>query len=398
MSTPRNLALLLFCGSLVLALAMGVRFTAGLFLQPMTQAHGWGRETFSFAVALQNIVWGVASPLAGAIADRWGPGRTLAGGAGAYALGLILMAHAGNPLALDLSTGLLIGIGLAGTSYAVVMGIIGRHTPPEKRSMALGIVGAGGSFGQFAVLPAGQALIGQFGWQSALLVLAVAVALIVPLAATLADRRDSGAAQGGHSVTTALATAARNRSFHLLFWSYFVCGFQTAFILLHMPAFVVDAGFSANVGMAAVALIGLFNIFGTLLFGWCGGRWEFKQLLTVIYGARAMVILPLLWLPLSELGIYAFAAAMGLLWLATVPLTNALVGKVFGLRHMSMLSGLVFLGHQIGSFVGAWAGGAIFDRSGNYQPAWLIAIALSLIAALLCRPIDERPLLREATA
>jgi predicted MFS family arabinose efflux permease len=229
-------------------------------------------------------------------------------------------------------------------------------------------------------------------------VLAVAVALIVPLAATLADRCDSGAAQGGHSVTTALATAARNRSFHLLFWSYFVCGFQTAFILLHMPAFVVDAGFSANVGMAAVALIGLFNIFGTLLFGWCGGRWEFKQLLTVIYGARAMVILPLLWLPLSELGIYAFAAAMGLLWLATVPLTNALVGKVFGLRHMSMLSGLVFLGHQIGSFVGAWAGGAIFDRSGNYQPAWLIAIALSLIAALLCRPIDERPLLREATA
>ena len=396
-SSARTTFALLFCGSLVLALAMGVRFTAGIFLQPMTLTNGWGREVFSFAIALQNIVWGLASPVAGAIADRYGPGRTLAGGAMAYVAGLLLMSHADTPLALDLSTGLLIGIGMAGTSYAVVMGVVSRHTAPEKRSMALGIVGAGGSFGQFAVLPAGQAMIGSLGWQTALLGLAAGVALIVPLAATLAERGGGRSPQGGHSIAAALKSAGRSRSFHLLFWSYFVCGFQTAFILLHMPAFVVDAGFSANVGMAAVALIGLFNIFGTLLFGWCGGRWRFKQLLTVIYGVRALVILPLLLFPLSEAGVYLFAAAMGLLWLATVPLTNALVGKVFGLRHMSMLSGLVFLGHQLGSFLGAWAGGAIFDRTGSYSLAWTMAVGLSLAAALLCLPIEEKPQLRVAT-
>ena len=394
----RSLAFLLVCGSLVLALAMGVRFTAGIFLQPMTLANGWGREIFSLAVAVQNIVWGLASPIAGAIADRYGPGRTLAGGALAYCAGLVLMAHAATPLALDVSTGLLIGIGMAGTSYAVVMGVIGRHASPEKRSMALGIVGAGGSFGQFAVLPAGQALIGHYGWQTALLVLAGGVALIVPLAATLAERGPRKTAAGNASLAQALGSAARDKSFHLLFWSYFVCGFQTAFILLHMPAFVVDAGFSANVGMAAVALIGLFNIFGTLIFGWCGGRWRFKHLLAAIYAARVVAILPLLLFPPSEAGIYLFAAAMGLLWLATVPLTNALVGKVFGLRHMSMLSGLVFLGHQLGSFLGAWAGGAIFDRTGSYALAWAIAVALSVAAALLCRPIVEAPQPRSAAA
>ncbi|WP_374278130.1 MFS transporter [Azonexus sp.] len=388
---------ILIAGCVILTLSMGVRHTAGLFLQPMTVDHGWSRETFSFAIALQNLVWGLASPFAGALADRYGAGRTVAAAAVLYAIGLGLMAYADAPLAFDLSAGVLIGLGLSGTTFAVIMGVIGRHTTPERRSLALGIASAGGSFGQFAVLPVGQMMITAYGWQSALLLLACGVGLIAPLANALADGHRPSAGVG-QSVGQALREAGGQRSFHYLFWGYFVCGFQTAFIMLHLPAFLVDAGLSANVGMTAVALIGLFNILGSFLFGWGGGCYSKKNLLVLIYAARAVAILVFMLIPLSTASAWLFAAAMGILWLGTVPLTNGLVAQIFGLRYMSMLTGVVFLGHQLGSFLGAWLGGRIFDETGSYSLAWGIAIGLSVLAALCSAPIDERPLARAGGA
>jgi predicted MFS family arabinose efflux permease len=396
-STPsqwRTPLIIMIAGCVILTLSMGVRHTAGLFLQPMTMDHGWSRETFSFAIALQNLVWGLASPFAGALADRHGAGRTVLGAAVLYVIGLVLMSQAASPLAFDLSAGVLIGLGLSGTTFAVIMGVIGRHTSPEKRSLALGIASAGGSFGQFAVLPIGQALISAYGWQSALVLLAAGVGLIAPLAYALADGHKP-AANHGQSIAQALREASGQRSFHYLFWGYFVCGFQTAFIMLHLPSFLVDGGLTANVGMTAVALIGLFNIFGCFFFGWAGGRGSKKNLLVLIYAVRAVVILVFMLIPLSTASAWLFAAAMGLLWLGTVPLTNGLVAQIFGLRYMSMLTGIVFLGHQLGSFLGAWLGGRIFDETGSYGMAWTIAIVLSVLAALCSWPINERPLVRQ---
>lgn len=391
----RTPVLILIAGCVILTLAMGVRHTAGLFLQPMTLSHGWSRETFSFAIAIQNLVWGLASPFAGALADRHGAGRTVLGAAVLYVLGLVLMAQSTSALTFDLSAGVLVGLGLSGTTFAVIMGVIGRHTTPERRSLALGIASAGGSFGQFAVLPIGQALINAYGWQSALVLLACGVGLIAPLAYAMADGHKP-AAGSGQSVGEALREAGLHKSFHYLFWGYFVCGFQTAFIMLHLPSYLVDGGLSANVGMTAVALIGLFNIFGSFLFGWAGGRGSKKDLLVVIYATRAVAILIFMLLPLSTANAWVFAAVMGVLWLGTVPLTNGLVAQIFGLRYMSMLTGIVFLGHQLGSFLGAWLGGRIFDETGSYQLAWVISIVLSVLAALCSWPVDERPLVRQA--
>lgn len=396
-STWRTPLLILVIGGIILTLSMGVRHTAGLFLQPMTADHGWSRETFSFAIAVQNLIWGLASPFAGALADRHGAGRTVFGATVLYIAGLVLMSQASSPLAFDLSAGVLVGLGLSGTTFAVIMGVIGRHTTPERRSLALGIAGAGGSFGQFAVLPVGQMLITAYGWQIALLLLACGVGLIAPLAYALADGHKP-AAGGGQSVLEALREAGGQRSFHYLFWGYFVCGFQTAFIMLHLPSYLVDSGFSANVGMTAVALIGLFNIAGSFFFGWGGGRYSKKNLLVAIYALRAVAILVFLLFPLSVLNAWVFAAAMGLLWLGTVPLTNGLVAQIFGLRYMSMLTGLVFLGHQLGSFLGAWLGGRIFDETGSYMLAWLISIGLSVLAAACSWPINEKPLVRQGVA
>lgn len=401
MSTPqstwRTPLVILVVGCLILTLSMGVRHTAGLFLQPMTADHGWSRETFSFAIAIQNLVWGLASPFAGALADRHGAGRTVLGAAVLYAVGLVLMSQAASPLSFDLSAGVLIGLGLSGTTFAVIMGVIGRHTTPAKRSLALGIASAGGSFGQFAVLPVGQMLISTYGWQSALILLACGVGLIAPLAYAMADGHKVVVGTG-QSVVEALREAGGERSFHYLFWSFFVCGFQTAFIMLHLPSFLVDAGLTANVGMTAVALIGLFNIFGSFIFGWGGGRYSKKNLLVAIYALRAVAILIFMLFPLSTATAWIFAAAMGLLWLGTVPLTNGLVAQIFGLRYMSMLTGVVFLGHQLGSFLGAWLGGRIFDETGSYLLAWGVSIGLSILAAICSWPINEKPLLRPAGA
>lgn len=379
-------------GALILTLSMGVRHSGGLFLQPMTVDQGWSRELFSFAIALQNLIWGLFQPFAGAFADRFGAGRTLVGGSLLYVLGLVIMAHADTAFGLNVGAGLLVGMGLAGTTFSVVLGVVGRMAPPEKRSLALGIASAGGSFGQFAVLPVGQGLIVSVGWQDALLWLAAVIALIVPLAIAVTGR--GGTHHGSQSMGEALHEAMRTKSFHYLFWSFFVCGFQTAFIMLHLPAFVVDSGLSANVGMTAVALIGLFNVAGSFLSGWLGGLYSKKRLLAAIYGLRVVAILLILLFPLSTTTLYLFAATMGLLWLGTVPLTNGLVAHIFGLKFVGTLYGIVFLGHQIGGFLGAWLGGRIFDLSGSYDEAWWLAIGLSVVAALISMPIREQALAR----
>lgn len=385
----------LVCAALILMLAMGVRQTMGLFMPQMTVANGWSRADFAFAIALQNILWGVFVPFAGVIADRFGAGRVLVVSAIAYVLGLILMAMSPTPLALDFSAGLLIGLALSGTTFGVVMGVVSKVVPAERRSVALGIAGAGGSFGQFAMVPYGATLITGLGWYTALLVLAATAALIVPLAAGLAGRiaQAHGTPQ---TANEAFNEAFGQRTFHFLFWSYFVCGVHTAFMALHLPSYVQDAGLSPAVGMAALALIGLGNVFGSYGAGWLGGRASKKWILTWIYGLRSALILALMLLPKTPATIYAFAFCMGLLWLSTVPLTNALVAQIFGLKHVSMLSGVVFFGHQIGSFMGAWLGGVIFTRQGSYDSAWWISLALGVFAAIICAPINERPLARPA--
>ncbi|MEO7744027.1 MAG: MFS transporter [Usitatibacter sp.] len=383
----------LICGALILMLAMGVRQTMGLFMPQMTVANGWSRDEFALAIATQNILWGIFVPFAGVIADRCGAGRVIAFGGVSYVLGLVLMAFSTTPMHLETSAGLLIGLALSGTTFGVIMGVVQKVVPPAKRSIALGIVGAGGSFGQFAMVPYGGTLIAGLGWYTALFVLAATAALIIPLAAGLSGKML--AAQGPQQTAReAVAEAIRMPTFHLLFWSYFVCGVHTAFMALHLPSYVQDTGQPLMVGMTALALIGFGNIFGSYAAGWLGGRGSKKWLLTWIYGLRSVLILALLLLPKTPLVLYAFGFCMGLLWLSTVPLTNGLVGQIFGLRHVSMLSGTVFLGHQLGSFCGAWLGGVIYTRSGSYDLAWWIAMALGIFAAILTAPIDEKPIAR----
>jgi MFS family permease len=389
----------LICGALTLTLAMGVRQTMGLLLPPMTLAHGWTRDEFAFAIALQNLLWGAFVPFAGAIADRFGAARVLIASASTYVLGLVMMALSTTPLAFDFSAGLLIGLALSGTTFGVVMGVVAKMVSPERRSVALGIVGAGGSFGQFAMVPYGQALISGLGWFNALLVLACTAFLIIPLSAGLAGKVvERGNATAQQSATHAFGEAVGQRSFHFLFWSYFVCGAHTAFIALHLPSYVQDAGMSPAVGMTALALIGFGNIFGSFGAGWLGGRVSKKWLLTWIYGLRSVVITLLLIAPKVPATLYLFAACMGVLWLSTVPLTQGLVAQIFGTRHVSMLTGAVFFGHQIGGFLGAWVGGLIFTRLGSYDLAWWISIGLGVFAAIICAPINERPLARPAPA
>src|SRR3954468_13160142 len=391
----RTPAGILVCGGLILMLALGTRQSFGLFLRPMTIDLGCGREVFSFAIALQNLVWGLGMPLAGAIADRYGAGRVLALGGLAYGLGLIAMAHSATPLELDVTAGLLIGVGLACTGFGVVLGVVARAFPPEKRSFAVGLTGACGSIGQFVMLPGGQGLISGFGWVNALLVLGALAFLIIPLGAALAGRNPA-AHESEQSIGEALAEAMRHRGFWLLTGSFFVCGFQTIFVMTHLPAYAVDRGLTATQGMTALATIGFFNIVGSTVAGALGGRYSKKWILTWLYAVRAVAIAIYLVTPMSVEATYLFAAVLGLTWLATVPLTNSLVAQIFGVKFLSTLFSVAFLGHQLGAFIGAWAGGAIFDATGSYQIVWLASIALSVIAAALCMPIDERTVIRPA--
>jgi len=391
----RTPAVVLLCGGIIVTLAMGTRASFGLFLKPMTMDLGWSRETFAFAMALQNLVLGAAAPFVGIIADRKGAGRVLMGGAVLYAMGLILMAMSTQGWHLYLSTGLIIGIAQSCAAYSVVFGVLGRTFPPERRSMVLGIAAAAGSFGQFAMLPYAQTLITHFGWYSALLVLAVTSGLIVPFATALVERRRSHAMHAhAQSGAEALREAFAHKGFLLLTAGYFVCGFQLAFMTVHFPAYITDRGFSANVGMSALALIGLFNIFGSYGAGALGQRYPKKYLLSLIYFARALVIAVFLALPVTELSIYVFSATLGLLWLATVPLTSGLIGHVFGVAYMSTLTGIAFFSHQVGSFIGVWLGGYLYDHTGSYNLLWMCSVGLGIFAGLVNLPIDERAIRR----
>ena len=390
----RTPVLVLVCGAIILTLGLGIRASFGLFLQPMSTDLGWGRSHFSFAMALSNLIWGLAQPVFGAWADRKGAGRVVAVSGILFAGGLALMAFSTTPLMLDVSAGLMVGLGLSGVSFGVILGVVARAFPPERRSLALGIASSGGSFGQFLMLPFGQLLISTLGWQTALLVLAGTIMATVPLAAAMVEGRRAVATGAQQSLGQALGEAAAHSSFWYLTAGFFVCGFQVAFISVHLPAYLLDVRMTPAVGATALALIGLFNIAGSFFAGYLGGRFSKKYLLSAIYLFRAVIIALFLVLPVSPVTVYLFAAGIGFLWLGTVPLTNGLVAQIFGVRFVSMLFGIVFLSHQIGSFVGVWLGGYLFDATGSYHLVWIGSIALGVIAAILNLPIDERPLAR----
>ncbi|MFB4370498.1 MULTISPECIES: MFS transporter [unclassified Pseudomonas] len=379
--------------SLILALSLGIRHGFGLFLSPMSAEFGWGRGVFAFAIALQNLIWGIAQPFTGALADRFGAQRAIIVGGVLYAAGLVLMGLADSPLSLSLSAGLLIGIGLSGTSFSVILGVVGRAVPVEKRSMAMGVAAAAGSFGQFAMLPGTLGLIGWLGWSAALIALGMMVALIVPLALMVRDRPQ--VSQGPQqTLGEALREACSHSGFWLLALGFFVCGFQVVFIGVHLPAYLVDQHLPAIVGTTVLALVGLFNVFGTYIAGWLGGRRSKPRLLSALYLARGVVITLFISVPLSVWTAYAFGIAMGLLWLSTVPLTNGTVATLFGVRNLSMLGGIVFLFHQLGSFMGGWLGGYLYDHTGSYDLVWQISILLSVLAAALNWPVREQPVAR----
>jgi len=397
MKNWRTPGVVLLCGGIILTLAMGTRQGFGLFLQPMTLDHGWSRETFAFALALQNLIWGMSQPFFGMIADRKGAGRVLVTGAALYATGLVLMAMSNTGLQFSLATGLFIGLAQGCTTFSIIFGVVSRIFPPERRSIALGLCSAAGSFGQFAMLPYTGSLISHFGWFNTLLTLSVSAALIAPLASALVEKPGKGA---GAAVTQSIGEAVReafgHKSFLLLTAGYFVCGFQLAFITVHFPSYLVDRGLSANVGMMALALVGLFNIFGSFASGALGAKYTKKYLLSTIYFTRSIVIALFVFSPVSEGSVYLFSAAIGLLWLSTVPLTNGVIGGIFGVAYMSTLSGFVFMSHQLGSFIGVWLGGYLFDHTGSYQVVWTISIALGFFAALVNLPIQERAIVRAA--
>lgn len=394
----RTPTVVLVCGGLILMLSLGIRHGFGLFLQPMSADLHWGRETFSLALAVQNLVWGVTLPFAGLLADKYGAHRMVLGGTALYVLGLVLMAHAATPLMMVLTSGVLIGAGLSGVTFSVVQGVLGRTFPPEKRSMALGISAAAGSFGQFALLPLTQTMLSHIGWYGALLCLAAIALLMAPLAAALVERRESHSHLHRQSAGEAVREALGHRGYVLLTIGFFVCGFQVVFIGVHLPAYLADHGFAAHVGVTALALIGLFNIVGTYSAGWLGSRMPMRYILSAIYFARTVVILLFILLPLTATTVYAFSIALGLLWLSTVPPTNGIVAQVFGVRYMAMLSGITFFSHQMGSFLGAWLGGKLYDTTGSYDVVWWLSIGLGIVAGLLNLPVDERAIARPLAA
>ncbi|MBL8489367.1 MAG: MFS transporter, partial [Rhodocyclaceae bacterium] len=369
-----------------------IRHTFGLFLTPMSIAHQWEREVFSFAMALQNLMWGASQPFAGLLADRWGAKRVLWAGGALYTLGLVGMAFSATGTGFAATAGLMIGIAQSGTTYSVVFSALGRLVPESRRSWAMGLVAAAGSFGQFLMIPVASGLIGGLGWFATLLLFAAGSLLIFPLGAALTRGLAPSSAGAGQSAAEALKEAMRERSFVFLMVGYFVCGFQVVFLGVHLPTYLLDKGLSANVGMTALALIGLFNVFGTYAIGHLGARYPKRILLACIYFGRSIAIALFLVAPLTPLSVYVFSAVMGLLWLSTVPPTNAIVAQVFGVRFLGMLSGFVFMSHQIGSFFGVWLGGRLFDATGSYDIVWGICIALGVVAAAFNLPIDERSL------
>ena len=397
----KTILLVVLAGALIVAISMGTRQSFGLFLQPITGSLGIGRELFSLSMAIQNLIFGV--PLMGILADRYGARPILIAGGVIYAAGLLLVAVSPNTTALFLSLGLLAGLGLSSASYVVVLGAVAQAVPLQQRTAAFGLITAGGSFGMFAVVPFAQWLLSGFGWQRAMILLAVFVWLIALLAFVLPGRRkESGGASAEpeetQTMSEVLAQAVRHSGFWLLFVGFFVCGFHVAFIATHMPAYLADNGLAPSVSATALALIGIFNMFGSYSFGWLGDRLRKKYLLSFLYGMRAVVIVIFLLLPLTSASAIVFGAVIGFLWLATVPLTSGAVAQIFGWRYLSTLYGIVFFGHQLGAFLGVWLGGRIYDTVGNYDTVWMMAIALGVFAALIHLPLSDRPALKRAAA
>ncbi len=386
-----QLWVIILCGATAMTLSLGIRASFGLFLGPMSVDLAMSREAFAIALAAQNLLWGIVAPFAGAIADKYGPIRVCMVGGVVYAAGLVLAASGASVGVVQLGLAA-VGIALGIAGFSVVLGAVGRAAPPEHRSLALGIASAGGSFGQFAIVPVSQAFVTSYGWSTALMLLAAISFMLVPLAYGLGERKIVP------GMNQTIGQAVREASGHSGFWfltaGFFVCGFQVTFVAVHLPAFIADKGLPAWLGAASLSLIGLFNIAGTLIAGWLGGRYRKKYVLSLLYLLRSLAFILFLIAPVSETSVLVFGAALGFLWLGTVPLTSGLVAQIFGPAYMSMLYGGVFLSHQLGSFLGAWLGGRVYDATGSYDAIWWASVALGIVAAILHAPIADRTLVR----
>ncbi|WP_180022617.1 MFS transporter [Acinetobacter sp. YH16044] len=396
----KPLIYMLIGSAIILALSLGVRHAFGLYLVPMSDEFGWGHNVFSLAIAMQNLIWGAVQPITGAFADKYGSKIVVAVGGALYALGLLLMAISSTGLLLNLSAGLILGLALSATSFPVLLSAVGRAAHPDKRSLAMGIASAAGSFGQFIMLPSTLLLLQKLGWSSALVVSAILIALIIPLAWMLkAPMYVAPNATNMHEASLTfkqiLQLAWEHKPFWFLALGFFVCGFQVVFIGIHLPGYLIDHGFNATTGTIFLALVGLFNIVGTYTAGWLGGKYSKPKLLMGLYGLRGIAIISFLLLPLSTWTIYAFGVIMGLLWLSTVPLTNGIVANMFGVKYLSMLSGIVFFTHQVGSFFGGWLGGVNHDMTGNYDAIWIFSIVLSIFGVLVHFMVNEESVIHD---
>jgi MFS family permease len=400
--TWRTPAVVVGCGCLIAMLSFGPRSAAGQFLTPMSLEFGWGRDVFSFALAIQNLLWGAFQPFAGGVADRYGAVRVLWAGAIAYAAGLALMSQASTPGLLDLSAGVLIGFALSSCSFNLVIGALGKLVPESWRSLAFGAGTAAGSFGQFLFSPLARMLIDWTGWQNTLVIFGGIMLLILPLSLALATSRGaaagSGVARAQQSAWQALMEAFGHRSYVLLVLGFFTCGFQLAFITVHLPAYLLDRGLSATVGAWTIGFIGLFNIFGSILAGWLGNRMPKRFILSAIYFGRALAVVAFITLPASPAAAIVFGAVTGFLWLSTVPPTSSLVALMFGTRWLSMLFGFAFFSHQVGGFLGVLLGGYAFERTGSYDSVWWLSVLFGVLSALINLPIVEKPVVRAAAA
>jgi len=396
-SAWRTPLLIIGFGCLISLMSFGPRSSLGFFLTPMSVANHWGRDVFALALALQNLLWGIGQPLAGIIADRFGTGRVLCMGVVMYAAGLALMSHATSAPVLDVSAGALIGFGLSGTSFMIVLAAFGKLLPPAWHSRAFGFGTAAGSFGQFLYSPVAVVLMDRFGWQQTLMIFAVCMLAVLPFSLALVTPAPQGSREAAQqSLRQALGEAFAHRSYVLLMLGFFTCGFQLAFITVHLPAYLVDRGLSATVGGWTIATIGLFNIVGSVTAGWLGDRMPKRYLLSFIYFVRAAAILVFISLPVTPFSCIAFGAIMGLMWLSTVPPTNGIIAVMFGTRWLATLAGFAFFSHQVGGFLGVWLGGIVFDRTGSYDPVWWLAILFGVLSALINMPIVERPVSRVA--
>ena len=397
----RTPTVILVCGCLIAIIAFGPRSTLGFFMTPMVALNGWGRDVFAFAIAVQNILWGLGQPFAGMLADRFGTVLVMCAGALMYSAGLALMAVSSTPGMLDLSAGVLIGLGLSGCSFPVVLAAFGKVLPEEYRAFSFGLGTAAGSFGQFLFSPLAVLLMDQIGWQNALFVFSLSLLLAMPLSIALASRRASEPVPGAlptQSLRQALTEALRHRSYVLLTLGYFTCGFQLQFMTVHLPAFLVDRGLSAQVGGWTIAAIGLFNIIGSLGSGWLADIFPKRYLLSIIYFSRSVLILAFISFPVTPFTCVVFGASMGIFWLSTVPPTTSLIALMFGTRWLATLAGFAFFSHQVGGFLGVWLGGIAFERTGSYELIWWLAILTGVLSALINLPIVEKPVPRAAAA